>query len=251
MIVEKYWSSKAPEEQLERFKVGSKDYKNLKAKLDAEEEEDVAAQVKKPKTKSKSVSPSKKRTSSSRGADAELSEKPKANKRSKKAQVEEAEEEVEQDDEEASEAGFDAAGKLSVEWKEVADSTEPNSWEVSISPDSPSRVLCSELIGRRLCVPGPRREDRHLRERCPREGRCPPDVGHLEEADSRGRLVRVLGRVDGHSPNLPSKVSRFLRGKLRHFVCTSFAPSRLCPRRPPLSLLFYRPTGFIYRSLVQ
>ncbi|GAA5872190.1 hypothetical protein JCM16303_001006 [Sporobolomyces ruberrimus] len=129
LIVEKYWSSKAPEEQLERFKVGSKDYKNLKAKLDAEEEEDVATQVKKPNTKSKSVSPSKKRTSSSRGADAELSEKPKANKRSKKAQVEEAEEEVEQDDEEASEAGFDAAGKLSVEWKEVADSTEPNSWE--------------------------------------------------------------------------------------------------------------------------
>ncbi|GAA6021423.1 hypothetical protein JCM11491_006704 [Sporobolomyces phaffii] len=47
VAVEKYWKTKEPEEQLERYKVGSKAYKELKARLDAEadgdEDEDEGA----------------------------------------------------------------------------------------------------------------------------------------------------------------------------------------------------------------
>ncbi|GAA5988772.1 hypothetical protein JCM5350_002932 [Sporobolomyces pararoseus] len=176
--VEKYWKSKNPEDQLDRYKVGSKEYKNLQAKIAKEAEENdeedsqqednsspraKRAASKRVKEKSRSTSPRKKRSSNSRGGDDEEKSKPsKRVKRSEKTKEEEEEEEEEeevvedQDEEEDEEEadGHQPGERAELEWEEITQSTKGGSWEDLVEKIETCIAGPSEIEGRplMLCV---------------------------------------------------------------------------------------------------
>ncbi|GAA5951558.1 hypothetical protein JCM3765_005969 [Sporobolomyces pararoseus] len=179
--VEAYWKTKNPEDQLDRYKVGSKEYKKLQAKIakDAEEndEEDPEegnnssprakrAASKRSKEKSRSASPRKKRSSSSKGGgDDEKSKPSKRAKRSKKveekeeepeaeAEAEEEEEGVEDEEEEEEEeaSGHKPGDRAELEWEEITESTKGGSWEDLIDKIETCIAGPSDIEGRPLML---------------------------------------------------------------------------------------------------
>ncbi|GAA5901271.1 chromo domain-containing protein [Sporobolomyces salmoneus] len=128
VAIEDYWKSKDPEEQLERYKVGSKEYKKLKAKLekDAEEEQDEVASPRqkraqaKDKSKGKTPTPTPKKKRSSDDNEEKTKSNKRAKKEEKKQVIQEEEEEEEEEEEDQADAmekdasdedGFDEAAR--------------------------------------------------------------------------------------------------------------------------------------------
>ncbi|GAA5834248.1 hypothetical protein JCM3766R1_004500 [Sporobolomyces carnicolor] len=151
VAIAEYWQSLEPEEQLERYKPGSREYKELKAQLDgddelqpAPEEDDNEQETSSPrqkradakkgkakgreKSKSQSSSPKKKRGSEPAEADGQRSSKRARKLETPEENAEEGEDDID-DGEEDEQDGFEDADKHECDWEDITQSTDRDSWE--------------------------------------------------------------------------------------------------------------------------
>ena len=234
VAIAEYWQSLEPEEQLERYKPGSREYKELKAQLDgddelqpAPEEDDNEQETSSPrqkradakkgkakgreKSKSQSSSPKKKRGSEPAEADGQRSSKRARKLEEPEENAQEGEDDIDDGDEDEQD-GFEDADKHECDWEDITQSTDRDSWEVSIrSTWSCGLVAASHAINPLRAGSGD--QDRDLYRGHGQVRRPPPDACRVEEAERGRATLRLLRRFENLSTNVPAKSHRFLRGK--------------------------------------